>query len=108
MLRLFIFLVTVSFVNNLRADAEETGRITRLQVEGSTLIMVWLDGPDDKSECSGGDRWTIHTNDALLNEKLSMLMKAEATNKQIKLRHIPGWGCGTWDTNKIYSVRTIQ
>ena len=107
MFKLFTFLFAVLTGGFAFADAEEVGTVSRLQVEGSTLVMVWLNGKDDLSECSAGTFWTIHVSDALIKEKLSMLLTAEATNRQIKLRHLSSWGCGTWESNKIYSISTI-
>jgi hypothetical protein len=87
------------------ADAYEEGKITQLQVEGANLILVWLDGPNDSTDCSASSYWTVHSSDTNYKEKLAMLMSAQATQKQVKLRHLAGWGGGNWDSNKIYSVR---
>lgn len=100
----FPILIYLSCANAL-ADAHETGKITRLQIEGDNLVMVWLDGADDTSECSTGSYWTVHSNDALFKEKLSMLLASQATQKEVKLRHLSSWGCGVWNSNKIYSIQ---
>ena len=98
----FLLLCSVS----ASADVYETGFITQLQMEGQDLVVVWLDGPNDSSECSLGERWTVSkSSDAAFDEKLSFLLAAKAAHQQVKLRHLTSWGCGTWNSNKIYSIQ---
>jgi len=87
------------------ADADETGKITNIIVEGNSIVSVWLDGADVSTECTGGGRWTIsNTNDSLFKEKVSTLLAAASTGKTVHLHHLAGWGCGAWESNKIYYV----
>lgn len=87
------------------ADVNETGKITRIITEGDQWVSVWLDGQDDTTECSGGSKWTISKkNDPMFKEKMSVLLTAALTKKVVRLRHISAWGCGGWDSNRIYYI----
>lgn len=99
-----IFLLVFLFPSFCFAATDETGHITRLIVEGNHYVSVWLNGPDDLSECSGGSRWTVHDSDVLFKEKLSVLLTAASSNQSIHLHGITGWGCGGWESNKIYYI----
>ena len=101
------YLITLIFIctsSMVFADANETGKITRLITEGHTTVSVWLDGEDDNSDCPGGSRWTITSDDLLMKEKYSMLLSAATTGKIVHLHGLASWGCGNWDSNKIHYV----
>lgn len=106
MLRKSILLLSL-FSTYAFSNATEVGKITRFQIESSTVISVWLDGPNDLTDCPDGARWSVTTNDALYQLKSSLLLTAYTTNKSVTLTHITGWGCsgpqGT--SNNIYAIR---
>jgi len=89
---------------NAYSAVNETGTITRIIVEGNTMVSVWLSGVDDSTECASGSRWTIASSDLLFKEKVSTLLAAASSGKQVHLHHLTAWGCGNWDSNKIYYV----
>ena len=97
-LTVFILVLSTSF---LYAAVDESGRITRIIVEGNQWVSVWLDGVDITSDCSGGGRWTVNHSDVLFKEKLSMLISAATAQKRVRLH---GLECGGWHGNKIYFI----
>ena len=88
------------------ADVDESGKITKIIVEGNSHVSVWLDGVDVTTECVGGGRWTLNSsNDLLFKEKVSTLLAAASAGKNVLLRHISSWGCGAWNSNTIYLIQ---
>lgn len=105
MTRLALPLIALILVStNAFANVYETGKITRMVAEGESFVSVWLDGSDDISECTGGERWTLETSDPLHKEKYAALLSAAAAGKVIKLIHLSGSDCGQWASNKIYLI----
>jgi len=102
--KLLQIVVVVLLTSNSYADVDETGTITRIIVEGSSIVSVWLSGIDITSECSGGTRWTIQNSDPMFKEKVSALLSAAAAGNTVHLFHLTSFGCGNWDSNKIYYV----
>ncbi len=102
--KILVALVYMCSASVVYADSSETGKITRIIAEGYTKVSIWLDGDDDTSDCAGGGRWTINSNDLLHKEKLSMLLAAATTEKPVHLLGLTTWGCGSWDSNQIYYV----
>lgn len=86
-----------------QASVQETGKVTRVIVESGDILSVWLSGPDQASECSGGGRWTILGSDSLFKEKLSLILTAASQGKDVKLYRVDG-PCGPWDSNSAYYV----
>ena len=95
------------FSASVVADGTETGKVTNIIVEGTNIISITLDGTDHTTDCAGGGRWTISSSDALFKEKYSAILAAASSGKTITLFHLGGWGCGNWDSNKVYYVNTI-
>jgi hypothetical protein len=106
MLKLILTITLVFLSNAVSANAVEAGKINRFMMESNSIISVWLDGTDDITDCAGGARWSLHTDDTLYNAKLSLLLTAYTTDKVVKLFHTPGWTCGgpLGNANRIYSI----
>lgn len=102
--RVLLLLILNLYSLQVQAGVDETGTIDRIIVESNSLVSVWLSGPDVVTECVGGYRWTVSNTDGLFKEKLSLLLTAASQNKIIHLHHTTGWGCGNWDSNKIYYI----
>lgn len=102
-LRILLYLLFL-ISNAASADVDETGKITRMIIEGNSMVSVWLDGPDVTNECDNGSRWTLSSSDLLFKEKLSLLLSASSQNKSVHLHHLTPWGCGNWSSNKIYYI----
>ena len=91
------------------ANSTETGKITKLITQagtiGATVISVWLNGTDDTTECSGGDRWVIqHNKTRGFNEKFTTLLLAYEQNKTITLSYDSNLGCGHGNSRLIYQI----
>ena len=83
----------------------ESGKIERIVPSGNNFISVWLDGANDESLCEGNGRWTIQiANDALHEQKFSMLLAAATSGLTVRLFHLESAGCGNWDSNRIHHV----
>ena len=101
-------LIFFMFSQYVFASVDETGKIIRLIVEGNAIVSVWLNGTDVNTECSGGSRWTLqNSNDGLFKEKLAMLLAAAASGEAVHLHHLTAWGCGNWNSNRIYYVDVV-
>lgn len=103
---LFIFLL-LSLTNSVFADVDQTGKITRIIVETQNIVSVWLDGASNTTECTGGTRWTITSDDLLFKEKLSILIAAASSGKTVHLHHVTSYGCGNWNSNRIYYADVV-
>ena len=102
----FMGCLVAVMTSTVSADVDESGKITRIIVEGNNHISVWLDGVDVTTECVGGGRWTLNSSkDSLFKEKASTLLAAASAGKTVLLRHISSWGCGTWNSNTIYLIQ---
>jgi len=105
MCKKLFFVILLSIIYSIAfADVDETGKITQIIVEGDSIVSVFLSGTDVVSECTGGARWTVDSSDSLFKEKVSILLTAASAGKTVHLHHLYGWGCGGWDSNKIYYV----
>ena len=98
-LAFLVFFISISSV----ASVQESGKVSRIILEGAAnIVSVWIDGTDDKSECSGGDRWVLLESDSLFKEKYSALLMAFASGKEVIL-HSTG-SCPVFNGNGIYYV----
>lgn len=98
-------LLFVFFTADVYADVAEEGKINRIIVEGQSMVSVWLDGTDNNSECAGSGRWTINkSEDQMFKEKLSTLLSVAQSKQTIRLFHLTSYGCGSWNSNKIYYI----
>jgi|GEM_PF-2675597 len=97
----FIFIVFTFVSFSSMASVTESGTLSRLIIEGN-VVSIWVNGVDDKSECSGGDRWVLLKSDSLFQEKYSALLMAFASGKEVIL-HSTGT-CPTFNANGIYYV----
>jgi len=90
------------------ADGTETGKVKNIIVEGANIISIWLEGEGDFTvDCTGGGRWTIAASDGLFKEKYAAILAAASAGKTITLFHLKAYGCGNWDSNKVYWVNTV-
>jgi len=87
------------------ADATETGKVNKVKVNSNNIISIWLDGPNDETDCSGGKQWTINPDtDQRYKEKYASILAAANTKTTITLTYISSAGCGTWFSNQISEV----
>ena len=98
--------ILLLFSMSVTADGTEIGKVKNIIVESTNIISVTLEGVDHTADCAGGGRWTISTSDPLYKEKYAAILTAANTGKTITLFHLSSWGCGTWDSNKVYYVNT--
>jgi len=109
MKKIMLTILMFTMLNSgLALAASETGKIIQIIYEGSSVVSIFLDGVDDKSQCSGGGRWTIYKSDGLFKEKVASLMAAATTGKKVNLYMLDSQTCGGWDSNTIYYVRTYH
>ena len=106
MINVFLLLLIPAFSF---ANSSETGKITKLITQGGTIgatvISVWLNGTDDTTDCSGGDRWVIQNNKTTgFKEKFTTLLLAYEQNKTITLSHDSNLGCGHQNSRLIYQI----
>jgi len=100
-----IFIILPLIISSIaNADVTVVGKIKNIEIDGQSIVSVWLDTTANTTECSGGWRWTVANTDALFKEKLSTLLAAAAAGRTVTLFHLSGWGCGNWNSNKIYYV----
>ena len=100
-------LVLLSLLTSIAsADHNEVGTVNNIILE-SNILSVWLNGPDVTTDCSGGSRWTMTTEDPLFKEKYSAILAAAASGKTVDFRHVTSSGCGFVNGNKIYFVKVI-
>lgn len=102
--RCYLVCLFILLSSPARADVDETGQITKIIVEGSNIVSVWLSGTDATTECASGGRWTVSSSDLLFREKVSALLAAASSGKNVHLHQTTSWGCGAWNSNKIYYV----
>ena len=90
------------------ADGTETGKVKNIIVEGASIISIWLEGEGDfTADCAGGGRWTVSASDGLFKEKYAAILAAASSGKTITLFHHNAYGCGNWDSNRVYWVNTV-
>ena len=80
----------------------ETGKITRIYFYVNNTVLVYLDGTNDTSVCSG-DAWALSATDDYFNQKLSLLFLAETTGVTLNLINVTS-ECGAWNHNKITAI----
>ena len=87
------------------ADATETGKVNKIKINSNQTISIYLDGPNDTTDCSGGKQWIINTaTDQLANEKYSAVLSAANARSTITLVHSSSAGCGAWSSNQVYDL----
>ncbi|WNO07977.1 hypothetical protein [Teredinibacter sp. KSP-S5-2] len=96
---LFFVLIVISFSSS--ASVQESGKVSRIILEGN-VVSVWVDGVDNTSECSGGDRWVLLESDTLFKEKYSALLMAFASGKDVVL--LSTGSCPVMNANGIYYI----
>jgi len=106
MKNIIITMMLLSFTSVVSANNfYETGKVSRIVTSGTDFISVWIDGVNNTSQCSGGERWTINVNgDSLYKEKYSLLVAAATAGTPVRLFHLGSRGCGNWNSHQIHHV----
>ena len=89
------------------ADTHQTGKITRIIVEGNgnQNVLVWLENQPTNTECPSDGRWVIEfQNDAMAKEKYSAILAAAVSKQTVGFHFITSLGCGAYGAKKIYYV----
>ena len=87
------------------ADTHQTGKITRIVVEGNQFVSIWLENQPTNSECPSDGRWVIDlANDTVPNQKYSAILAAASSRQTVGLHFLSSQGCGGFGAKKVYYI----